>query len=179
MYPHALARSFRALFMHSATPFCYGVMGTVVSILIPLADADVKSNLWHQRLDHMSEKGMKTLLSKGKLSDLKNRCRTMRGLHLWQTKESQFCKDWQDTQGKKLELILCMGLFSEEESEVLIPSYAHTLASIMSGLAATTLNCPADVVKTRMMNQAVAVNGGAMVSRPWPLTVVPDQFSVF
>ncbi|KAE8693764.1 putative galacturonosyltransferase-like 4 [Hibiscus syriacus] len=37
-----------------------------------LADADGKSNLWHQRLGHMSEKGMKTLLSKGKLSDLKN-----------------------------------------------------------------------------------------------------------
>lgn len=31
--------------------------------------------------------------------------------------------------------------------------YAHTLASIMSGLASTTLSCPADVVKTRMMNQ--------------------------
>ncbi|EXC35262.1 Mitochondrial uncoupling protein 4 [Morus notabilis] len=33
--------------------------------------------------------------------------------------------------------------------------YAHTLASVMSGLSATTLSCPADVVKTRMMNQAV------------------------
>ncbi|KAI4387516.1 hypothetical protein MLD38_005343 [Melastoma candidum] len=32
--------------------------------------------------------------------------------------------------------------------------YAHTLASIMSGLSATALSCPADVVKTRMMNQA-------------------------
>lgn len=31
--------------------------------------------------------------------------------------------------------------------------YAHTLASIMSGLSATALSCPADVVKTRMMNQ--------------------------
>ncbi|KAK9116674.1 hypothetical protein Sjap_015621 [Stephania japonica] len=31
--------------------------------------------------------------------------------------------------------------------------YAHTLASILSGLSATTLSCPADVVKTRMMNQ--------------------------
>ena len=31
--------------------------------------------------------------------------------------------------------------------------YAHTLASIMSGLSATVLSCPADVVKTRMMNQ--------------------------
>ncbi|KAI3907627.1 hypothetical protein MKW98_016271 [Papaver atlanticum] len=32
--------------------------------------------------------------------------------------------------------------------------YAHTLASTMSGLAATALSCPADVVKTRVMNQA-------------------------
>ncbi|KAE8705427.1 Endomembrane protein 70 protein family isoform 1 [Hibiscus syriacus] len=39
---------------------------------IAAADADGKSNLWHQRLGHMSEKGMKTLLSKGKLTDLKN-----------------------------------------------------------------------------------------------------------
>ena len=33
--------------------------------------------------------------------------------------------------------------------------YAHTLASVISGLSATTLSCPADVVKTRMMSQAV------------------------
>ncbi|XP_021910312.1 mitochondrial uncoupling protein 3 [Carica papaya] len=32
--------------------------------------------------------------------------------------------------------------------------YAHTFASIMSGLSATALSCPADVVKTRMMYQA-------------------------
>uniref|UniRef100_A0A0A9FYW0 Uncoupling protein 3 n=1 Tax=Arundo donax TaxID=35708 RepID=A0A0A9FYW0_ARUDO len=32
--------------------------------------------------------------------------------------------------------------------------YAHTLASVTSGLSATTLSCPADVIKTRMMNQA-------------------------
>ncbi|KAG8383075.1 hypothetical protein BUALT_Bualt05G0146900 [Buddleja alternifolia] len=31
--------------------------------------------------------------------------------------------------------------------------YAHTLSSVMSGLSATALSCPADVVKTRMMNQ--------------------------
>ena len=37
--------------------------------------------------------------------------------------------------------------------------YAHTLASIMSGLSATTLSCPADVVKTRMMNQAAGKGG--------------------
>ncbi|KAE8724080.1 cytochrome P450 71A9-like [Hibiscus syriacus] len=40
--------------------------------IIAAADADGKSNLWHQRLGHMIEKGMKTLLSKGKLSDLKS-----------------------------------------------------------------------------------------------------------
>ncbi|KAK9060124.1 hypothetical protein SSX86_020828 [Deinandra increscens subsp. villosa] len=36
---------------------------------------------------------------------------------------------------------------------------AHTLASIMSGLTATTISCPADVVKTRMMNQVVDEEG--------------------
>ncbi|KAE8729558.1 hypothetical protein F3Y22_tig00003507pilonHSYRG00010 [Hibiscus syriacus] len=35
--------------------------------IITVVDVDVKSNLWHQRLGHMSEKGMKTLLSEGKL----------------------------------------------------------------------------------------------------------------
>ena len=40
--------------------------------IVAVADEDGKSNLWHQRLGHMSEKGMKTLLSKGKLPDLKN-----------------------------------------------------------------------------------------------------------
>ncbi|GAB4840043.1 Mitochondrial uncoupling protein 3 [Ancistrocladus abbreviatus] len=40
--------------------------------------------------------------------------------------------------------------------------YAHTLASIMSGLAATTLSCPADVVKTRMMNQATSEDSKLM-----------------
>ena len=40
--------------------------------IVAVADADGKSNLWHQKLGHMSEKGMKTLLSKGKFPDLKN-----------------------------------------------------------------------------------------------------------
>ncbi|XP_057542291.1 mitochondrial uncoupling protein 3 [Amaranthus tricolor] len=40
--------------------------------------------------------------------------------------------------------------------------YAHTLASITSGLSATTLSCPADVVKTRMMNQAASEDGKLM-----------------
>lgn len=37
--------------------------------------------------------------------------------------------------------------------------FAHTLASMMSGLSATTISCPADVVKTRMMNQAIGEDG--------------------
>ncbi|KAL6547079.1 Mitochondrial uncoupling protein 3 [Orobanche minor] len=36
--------------------------------------------------------------------------------------------------------------------------YAHTLSSIMSGLSATVLSCPADVVKTRLMNQSAEKN---------------------
>lgn len=37
--------------------------------------------------------------------------------------------------------------------------YAHTLSSIMSGLSATALSCPADVVKTRMMNESSSADG--------------------
>ena len=40
--------------------------------IITVAYADANSNLWHQRLGHISEKGMKTLMSKGKLPNLKN-----------------------------------------------------------------------------------------------------------
>ncbi|KAJ4843955.1 Mitochondrial uncoupling protein 3 [Turnera subulata] len=40
--------------------------------------------------------------------------------------------------------------------------YAHTLASIISGLCSTALSCPADVVKTRMMNQG-ASNAGKVI----------------
>lgn len=38
--------------------------------------------------------------------------------------------------------------------------YAHTLSSIMSGFSATALSCPADVIKTRMMNQAIGKECG-------------------
>lgn len=37
-----------------------------------LGDADVDSNLWHRRLGHKSEKGLKVLLSKVKLSGIKS-----------------------------------------------------------------------------------------------------------
>ena len=40
--------------------------------IIAVADASTNTSLWHRRLGHMSEKGMKMLLSKGKLSGLKS-----------------------------------------------------------------------------------------------------------
>nr|POF08790.1 retrovirus-related pol polyprotein from transposon tnt 1-94 [Quercus suber] len=39
--------------------------------IIAIADTSTDTSLWHHRLGHMSEKGMKMLLSKGKLSKLK------------------------------------------------------------------------------------------------------------
>ncbi|MBE2321325.1 DDE-type integrase/transposase/recombinase, partial [Solirubrobacter sp. CPCC 204708] len=39
---------------------------------VAVADAGGDTNLWHNRLGHMSEKGMKVLLSKGKLPGLKS-----------------------------------------------------------------------------------------------------------
>ena len=39
---------------------------------IAVADASTDTSLWHRRLGHMSEKGMKMLLSKGKLLELKS-----------------------------------------------------------------------------------------------------------
>jgi len=49
--------------------------------------------------------------------------------------------------------------------------YAHTLASIMSGLAATSLSCPADVVKTRMMNQAAQKEGKVLYNSSYDCLV--------
>ena len=39
---------------------------------ITVADASTDTSLWHRRLAHMSEKGMKMLLLKGKLPELKS-----------------------------------------------------------------------------------------------------------
>ncbi|XP_068327280.1 mitochondrial uncoupling protein 3 [Pyrus communis] len=49
--------------------------------------------------------------------------------------------------------------------------YAHTLASIMSGLSATALSCPADVVKTRMMNQSRSKKGKIMYNNSYDCLV--------
>ncbi|CAN1187789.1 Mitochondrial uncoupling protein 3 [Linum perenne] len=43
--------------------------------------------------------------------------------------------------------------------------YSHTLASTMSGLCATALSCPADVVKTRMMNRSTRGDAAAAAYR--------------
>ena len=40
--------------------------------IIATAETKNQVDLWHYRLGHMSEKGMKLLLSKGKLSGLKS-----------------------------------------------------------------------------------------------------------
>ena len=37
-----------------------------------VVDASTDTSLWHRKLGHMSEKGMKMLLSKGKLPELKS-----------------------------------------------------------------------------------------------------------
>ena len=39
--------------------------------IVAIANTSANSKLWHLRLGHMSEKGMKVLMSKGKLPELK------------------------------------------------------------------------------------------------------------
>jgi hypothetical protein len=47
-------------------------MTTNIRYTAPVLDASVNSNLWHLRLGHMSEKGMKVLFSKRNLPELKS-----------------------------------------------------------------------------------------------------------
>jgi hypothetical protein len=47
-------------------------MTTNIRDTVVVADASANSKLWHLRLGHISEKGMKVLLSKGKLPELKS-----------------------------------------------------------------------------------------------------------
>ncbi|KAK1419922.1 hypothetical protein QVD17_29362 [Tagetes erecta] len=57
--------------------------------------------------------------------------------------------------------------------------YAHTLASMMSGLSATTISCPADVVKTRMMNQVVGVDGKVKYRNSYDCLIKTVRFEGF
>ena len=47
-------------------------MTTEPDDVVAVAAGNDDASLWHNRLGHMSQKGMKELLSKGKLSELKN-----------------------------------------------------------------------------------------------------------
>ena len=73
---------------------------------ISVADSSVDSKLWHRRLGHMSEKGMKLLASKGKLPDLKSvdvgLCEDcIYGKH----KRVSFSKSARTSKAKKLQLV--------------------------------------------------------------------------
>ena len=73
---------------------------------IAIADASTDTSLWHRRLGHMSEKGMKMLLSKGKLSELKsidfNMCESC---ILGKQKKVSFLKTSKTPKAEKLELV--------------------------------------------------------------------------
>ncbi|KAE8685157.1 Expansin-A8 [Hibiscus syriacus] len=81
--------------------------GEGYSTTFSVADADGKSNLWHQRLGHMSEKGMKILLSKGSCRS-KNVMSDYARTASLENKRKSVCKDWQGTKAERLELIHMM-----------------------------------------------------------------------
>jgi hypothetical protein len=72
---------------------------------IAVAEAGTDTNLWHRRLGHMSEKGMKVLLSKGKLPKLKfvefDMCESC---ILGKQKKVSFLKGGRTPKSKKLKL---------------------------------------------------------------------------
>ena len=73
---------------------------------IAVAEAGTDTNLWHRRLGHMSEKGMKVLLSKGKLPKLKSVEFDMcESCILGKQKKVSFLKGGRTPKSKKLELV--------------------------------------------------------------------------
>ena len=67
---------------------------------IAVADASTDTSLWHHKLGHMSEKGMKMLLSKGKLPELKSIDFDMcESCILGKQKKCELLENWQDTEG--------------------------------------------------------------------------------
>ncbi|KAL6351305.1 hypothetical protein AAG906_035097 [Vitis piasezkii] len=72
---------------------------------IAVADASTDTSLWHRRLGHMSEKGMKMLLSKGKLPELKSIDFDMcESCILGKQKNVSFLKTGRTPKAEKLEL---------------------------------------------------------------------------
>ena len=73
---------------------------------IAVTDASTDTSLWHRRLGHMSEKGMKMLLSKGKLPELKSIDFDMcENCLLGKQKNVSFLKTSRTPKAKKLELV--------------------------------------------------------------------------
>ena len=69
-------------------------------------DTSTDTSLWHRRLGHMSEKGMKTLLSKGKLQELKSINFDMcESCILGQQKKVSFLKTGKTPKVEKLKLV--------------------------------------------------------------------------
>ena len=73
---------------------------------IAVAEAINDTSLWHHRLDHMSQKGMKTLLSRGKLPKLKSINLDMcESCILRKQKKVSFLKTSRTPKAGKLELV--------------------------------------------------------------------------
>ena len=73
---------------------------------IAVANASIYTILWHRRLGHMSEKGMKMLLSKGKLTELKSIDFDMyESCILGKQKNVSFLKTGKTPKAEKLELV--------------------------------------------------------------------------
>ncbi|RVW67261.1 Retrovirus-related Pol polyprotein from transposon TNT 1-94 [Vitis vinifera] len=75
-------------------------------LFVGVADASTDTSLWHRRLGHMSEKGMKMLLSKGKLPELKSIDFDMcESCILGKQKKVSFLKTGRTPKAEKLELV--------------------------------------------------------------------------
>jgi hypothetical protein len=73
---------------------------------IAVVEAGTNTNLWHRRLGHMSETGMKVLLSKGKLPELKSiEFDICESCILGKQKKVSFLKGGRTPKSKKLELV--------------------------------------------------------------------------
>ena len=73
---------------------------------IVVAEVSTDTSLWHRRLGHMSEKGMKMLLSRGKLPKLKSIDFDMcESCILGKQKNVNFLKTYRTSKAEKLELV--------------------------------------------------------------------------
>ncbi|KAJ9557170.1 hypothetical protein OSB04_011784 [Centaurea solstitialis] len=86
--------------------------GTLYMVEIPDDEVNAVTNelkpsrLWHQRLGHMSEKGMKMLVARGKLPDLKKvDSEFCESCVLGKKKKVSFVKEGQTPKAQKLELV--------------------------------------------------------------------------